>query len=147
MSDFNETRRLFKGLFPRAEITAQQADLYRDALAPLDQVVLQAALRRLLKTTTNWTPRIPHIMAAYQEEREARRPKVAVQSAKVFTSDDERRVAEDQVAMYNELRQLPIDYLRSLKIFFGADRRGPLENWSRMAIGLTWAAHRQTVET
>lgn len=147
MPDFDETRRLFKGLFPKAEITPEQAEMYREALAPLDQDALRAALKRLVKTTSNWTPRIPQIMASYQEEREARRPRTMAPAVVQFSAADERRVAEDQLSMYNELADLPMEYLRGLKIHFGADRSRPLDQWSRMAIGLTWAAHRATASS
>lgn len=145
MSDlFIDTRALFKGLFPKAEITPELARVYRDVLGPLDQDTLQQALRNLVASTTNWTPRIPQIMDAYQEERARRTPKRKEswqhQSEQMRRWEEE--AARDDAAMRDELSRLPIDYLRTLKIYFDADRSGPLESWSRMAIGQTWAANR-----
>jgi hypothetical protein len=142
---FNDTRALFKGLFPKAEITPELARVYREVLAPLDQDTLQQALRNLVATTTNWTPRIPQIMDAYQDERARRMPKrkESWQHHSEQMRQWEEEAARDDVAMREELSALPIDYLRTLEIYLNADRKGAIKSWSRMAIGLTWAAHRK----
>lgn len=144
-SSFIDTRVLFKGLFPKAELTPELANVYRDVLSPLNQDALQAALRALVTTTSNWTPRIPQIIQAYQEELERRAPK---RSDEVRAKSDQIRQWEeeserDQAMMRSELERLPMDYLRSLEIYLEFDRSKPLSQWSRMAVGLTWAAHRQ----
>jgi hypothetical protein len=145
MSDsFTDTRVLFKGLFPKAEITDELAGVYRQVLSPLDQDTLQQALRNLVATTSNWTPRIPQIMAAYEEERVRRTPPRRddweQKSEQLRKWDEEAR--RDNRIMLDELGRLPLEYLRSLEIYLEADRRGPLNTWSRMAVGMTWAAHR-----
>ena len=146
MSDsFVDTRILFKGLFPKAELTPELANVYRDVLSPLNQDALQAALRALVTTTSNWTPRIPQIIQAYQAELEARAPK-RMDEVRAKSEQMRRWEAEssrDHEMMLAELKRLPIDYLRSLEIYLESDRSKPLSQWSRMAIGLTWAAHRQ----
>jgi len=146
-SSFLDTRLLFKGLFPKAEITPELANVYRDVLSPLNQEVLQAALRTLVTTTSNWTPRIPQIIQAYQQELERRAPKrvdeVRAKSEQMRQWEEES--ARDQAMMRAELEKLPIDYLRSLEIYLEFDRSKPLSQWSRMAVGMTWAAHRQLI--
>jgi len=146
MSDsFIDTRILFKGLFPKAELTPELAAVYRDVLSPLDQDVLQAALRTLVTSTNNWTPRIPQIVQAYQAERERRAPKRTEEGASRSAQmrEWEAEANRDSHMMRLELEKLPLDYLRSLEIYLPADRSKPLSQWSRMAIGMTWAAHRQ----
>lgn len=143
-SSFMDTRILFKGLFPKAELTPELSNLYREVLSPLDQDTLQQALRNLVVSTSNWTPRIPQIIDAYHEERVRRMPKKSDvwkhQSDQVRQWEEE--ASRDHEAMKAELERFPIEYLRSLKIYFDADRTGELDTWSRMAIGQTWAAHR-----
>jgi len=143
MPDFQETRRLFAGLFPKAELTPEQADVYRSTLARLDQPTLQAALRRLVTQTSNWTPRIQQILDCYQVIRAEKAPPPGQRDTRKELELLEMRVAEDNLAMYHELKEQPIERLRSLEIHFQADRSGPLEEWSRLAIGMTWAAHRE----
>ena len=145
MPDFQETRRLFAGLFPKAELTPELADVYRSTLEKLHQPTLQDALRRLVTQTSNWTPRIQQILDCYQAIR-AERAAPARKSNPINDAEElERSVLEDHMAMYHELTEQPIGYLRSLDIYFNVDRNGPLESWSRLAVGMTWAAHRQNL--
>ena len=147
ITPFDETRLLFKGLFPRAEITPELADLYRSTLFPLDQTMVQDALRVLASETTTWTPKISMIMSAYHKIRLQSLPgSIDIQRDRSASVREQARLVErDNVIARSALENLPIAYLRSLDIFFRSDRSLPLEKWSQFAVNMTWAAHqRQT---
>ena len=107
--NWSETLELLQGLFPTAEITQEQYDIWRDDLANMNQEDVRIAIKQHWREK-NWkTPRLPAVKSIIYQIKENR--------AQKFVSSDEDRSAqeyeEQQIRWSNEatlerLKETPV---------------------------------------
>lgn len=78
---WNENRELINGLWPRAEFTAEEADLWRADLSGLDQQCLLEAIRQVKRTRDSVYPQLAWLHEEYRTIRARNRPRAAAAAA------------------------------------------------------------------
>ena len=111
---WGKTFELLKGLFPSADITQDQYDIWQDDLAPMNQEDVRIAIKQHWREK-NWkTPRLPAVKSIIYQIRENR----ASQHDSVGQDNSTEEYEEQQIRLSRELTlerlmDTPVDLLHS----------------------------------
>ena len=147
MSTWSSNLRLINGLWPDADWSHEESDLYRERLHVLDQTWLQSAIKRLKTEYNGLKPPLSKLLTEYGRVREERsyEQRIAMdRKSQNMTADSigqsDTELMRDKIrSLTPEQRDYVSERMKSacgIKLDFDV----PLEAWSTLRLAMTCAA-------
>ena len=147
MSTWSSNLRLINGLWPDADWSYEESDLYRERLHVLDQTWLQSAIKRLKTEYNGLKPPLSKLLTEYgrvkdestYEQRIAMDRKSQNMTADSIGESDIEEMRDKIRSLNDEQREYVSQRMRSA-CGIDLDFEVPLEAWSTLRLAMTCAA-------